>query len=411
MASTTPRKSINQRFSGALAYMQHDAASGIVLLGAAFLALILQNSPLSWLYDSLLDTPVTIGVSTIVIDKPLLLWINDGLMAIFFFLVGLEIKRELMVGELSTAKQAALPVIAAAGGMFVPALIYSTINWTDDIALHGWAIPAATDIAFAVGVLALLGPRVPTALKVFLLALAIIDDLGAIIIIAFFYTSHLSLAALGLAAIGVALLAILNTRGVTSIAPYAIVGVFIWLCVLKSGVHATLSGVVTALAIPLTIPKGETQSPLVKLEDALHPWVTFGVLPLFAFGNAGVTLAGMTLAKVFSEIPMGIALGLFIGKPIGIFGFSFAAIKLKLAGKPEGATWSQIFGVSVLGGIGFTMSLFIGMLAFVDTERAAEIRIGVLLGSIASAIVGYLILKRVTPSIVSVTPAGDATRH
>jgi Na+:H+ antiporter, NhaA family len=352
---------------------------------------------------------VTIGVSTIVIHKPLLLWINDGLMAIFFFLVGLEIKRELMVGELSTTKQAALPVIAAVGGMLVPALIYSSINWTDDIALHGWAIPAATDIAFAVGVLALLGPRVPTSLKVFLLALAIIDDLGAIIIIAFFYTSHLSLAALGLAAVGVGLLAILNFRGVTKIAPYVLVGIFIWVCVLKSGVHATLSGVATALAVPLTIPKGETQSPLVKLEEALHPWVTFGVLPLFAFGNAGVTLAGMTIGKVFSAIPMGIALGLFIGKPIGILGFSFAAIKLKLAGKPDGATWPQIFGVSILGGIGFTMSLFIGMLAFVDAERAAEIRIGVLLGSIASAIVGYLVLKRVTPAVVSVKPS--ATGH
>ncbi len=408
MAATT-RKTINQRFSGALAFMQHDAASGIVLLGSAFLALILQNSPASWLYDGLLGTPVTVGVGAIIVDKPLLLWINDGLMAIFFFLVGLEIKRELMVGELSTAKQASLPVIAAIGGMLVPALIYSTINWTDDIALHGWAIPAATDIAFAVGVLALLGPRVPTALKVFLLALAIIDDLGAIIIIAFFYTAHLSLAALGLAAVGVAMLAMLNFRGVTRIAPYVLIGVFIWLCVLKSGVHATLAGVVTALAIPLTIPNGETQSPLVKLEDALHPWVTFGVLPLFAFGNAGVTLAGMTLAKVFSAIPMGIALGLFLGKPIGIFGFSFAAIKLKLAGKPDGSTWPQMFGVAILGGIGFTMSLFIGMLAFVDAERAAEIRIGVLLGSITSAIVGYLVLSRVTPAVVSAKPS--ATGH
>ncbi len=407
MAAT--KKTINERFSGALDFMKHDAASGIVLLGAAFLALILQNSPLSWLYDGLLDTPVTIGVGQIMIDKPLLLWINDGLMAIFFFLVGLEIKRELMVGELSTTKQASLPVIAAVGGMLVPALIYSSINWTDDIALHGWAIPAATDIAFAVGVLALLGPRVPTSLKVFLLALAIIDDLGAIMIIAFFYTSHLSLAALGLAAVGVGLLAILNFRGVTHIAPYVLVGVFIWVCVLKSGVHATLSGVATALAVPLTIPKGETQSPLVKLEEALHPWVTFGVLPLFAFGNAGVTLAGMTIEKVFSAIPMGIALGLFIGKPIGIFGFSWAAIKLKLAGKPEGANWPQIFGVAILGGIGFTMSLFIGMLAFVDTERAAEIRIGVLLGSIVSATVGYLVLKRVTPAVVSVKPS--ATGH
>lgn len=408
MANT--RRTINQRFSGALAFMRHDAASGIVLLGAAFLALILQNSPLSWLYDSLLGTPMTIGVGTILLDKPLLLWINDGLMAIFFFLVGLEIKRELLVGELSTAKQAALPVIAAIGGMIVPALIYSTINWTDDIALHGWAIPAATDIAFAVGVLALLGPRVPTSLKVFLLALAIIDDLGAIVIIAFFYTSNLSLAALGLAAVGVAVLAILNTRGVNYTAPYVLVGLFIWLCVLESGVHATLSGVVTALAIPLAPAKGEQQGMLVRLEEVLHPWVTFGVLPLFAFGNAGVPLGGMTLAKVFSAIPMGIVFGLFIGKPIGIFGFSLGAIGLKFAGKPEGATWAQLFGVAILGGIGFTMSLFIGMLAFVDAGRAAEIRIGVLLGSFMSACLGYLVLKRVTPAVVSVKPTAPVER-
>ncbi|HEY7669623.1 MAG TPA: Na+/H+ antiporter NhaA [Hyphomicrobium sp.] len=403
------RKTINQRFTGALAFMQHDAASGIVLLGAALLALILQNSPASWLYDGLLGTPFTVRTGGLMIDKPLLLWINDGLMAIFFFLVGLEIKRELKVGELSTRKQAALPVIAALGGMIVPALIYMMINWGDKTALQGWAIPAATDIAFAVGVLALLGPRVPTSLKVFLLALAIIDDLGAIVIIALFYTSHLSFAALALAALGVGALAILNTRGVTRVAPYLLVGVFIWVCVLESGVHATLSGVVTALAIPLTIPEGETQSPLIKLEEALHPWVTFGVLPLFAFGNAGVPLAGMTLEKVMGAIPMGIALGLFIGKPIGIFGFSLAAIGLKLAEKPEGATWAQHFGVAILGGIGFTMSLFIGMLAFVDAERTAEIRIGVLLGSITSAIVGYLFLSRVTPAVVSVKPS--ATGH
>jgi NhaA family Na+:H+ antiporter len=404
------RKTINERFSGALAFMQHDAASGIVLLGAAFVGVVLQNSPASWLYDALLNTPLTVRVGALTIDKPLLVWINDGLMAVFFLLVGLEIKRELLLGELSTRKQASLPVIAALGGMIIPALIYSTINWTDDTALHGWAIPAATDIAFAVGVLALLGPRVPTSLKVFLLALAIIDDLGAIIIIAFFYTSHLSLAALGLAALGVAALAALNNRGVTHVAPYTLIGLFIWLCVLESGVHATLSGVVTALAIPLAPARGETQGTLVRLEESLHPWVAFGVLPLFAFANAGVPLAGMTLEKVLSAIPMGIALGLFLGKPIGIFGFAFAAIGLRLAGKPEGATWPQLFGVAILGGIGFTMSLFIGMLAFVDVERAAEIRIGVLLGSIVSACVGYMVLSRVTPSVVSVRPSAAGHR-
>jgi NhaA family Na+:H+ antiporter len=395
---TPTRKTINQQLGGALAFMQHEAAGGLVLLGAAALALILQNSPLSWLYDALLNTPLTARFGALLIDKPLLHWINDGLMAIFFFLVGLEIKRELMIGELSTAKQALLPLIAALGGMVVPALIYTSINWGDAVALRGWAIPAATDIAFAVGVLALLGPRVPAPLKVFLLALAIIDDLGAIIIIAVFYTADLSLVALGLAGVGIVTLAVLNRSGVVRIAPYVLVGLFIWLCVLKSGVHATLSGVVTALAIPLTVPRGEKQSPLARLEDGLHPWVAFGVLPLFAFANAGVSLAGITLAKVMSEIPLGIALGLFLGKPIGIFAFSLGAIRLRLAGKPDGATWAQLFGVAILGGIGFTMSLFIGMLAFVDPERAAEIRIGVLLGSITSAIVGYLVLKAVAPA-------------
>jgi len=321
-------------------------------------------------------------------------------MALFFFLVGLEIKRELVVGELSKAKQAALPVIAAVGGMLVPALIYVLINWTDEIALNGWAIPAATDIAFAVGVLALLGSRVPPTLKVFLLAVAIIDDLGAIIIIAFFYTAHLSAAALALAGLGVAILVMLNLRGVTRVAPYALVGLFIWICVLKSGVHATLAGVVTALAIPLVPAPGDQRSMLVKLEENLHPWVNYGVLPIFAFANAGVSLTGMSIEKLFGPIPMGIALGLFLGKPIGIMSFSFAAIGAGLAGKPEGSNWSQLLGVAWLGGIGFTMSLFIGMLAFVDAERAADIRIGVLLGSISSAIVGYLLLRRATTPVV-----------
>jgi len=393
-------KKQNRRFEGALRFVKHEAFAPVILLVAACLAFAFQNSPLSWLYDSLLHTPVTVGIGALMIDKPLLLWINDGLMALFFFLVGLEIKRELVVGELSKAKHAALPFIAAVGGMAIPALIYILLNWEDPIALNGWAIPAATDIAFAVGVLALLGPRVPPALKVFLLALAIIDDLGAIIIIAFFYTANLSTVALGLAAIGVVALIVLNLRGVTRIAPYALVGIFIWVCVLKSGVHATLAGVVTALAIPLMPAPGDQRSLLVKLEENLHPWVNYGVLPIFAFANAGVSLAGMSVDKVLGPIPMGIALGLFLGKPIGIVGFSYAAIRSGLAGKPEGSNWRQMLGVAWLGGIGFTMSLFIGMLAFVDAERAADIRIGVLLGSIASAIVGYMLLKRAATSVV-----------
>lgn len=394
--ASKPKRSLSQRVDGARAFLQHEAAGGMVLLAAALFGLLMQNSPASWLYDGLLSTPVTVRIGALNLDKPLLLWINDGMMAVFFFLVGLEIKRELVVGELSTIKQASLPAIAAVGGMLVPALVYSAINWNDDVALHGWAIPAATDIAFAVGVLALLGPRVPLALKIFLLALAIIDDLGAIIIIALFYTAHLSVEALALASIGIAALAILNAKGVTRTAPYLLVGLFIWVCVLKSGVHATLAGVVTALAVPLARPVGGGHGTLERLEESLGPWVKFGVLPLFAFANAGVSLAGITLQHIVAPIPMGIALGLFVGKPIGIYSFSRLAIGLRLAEKPEGSTWAQLFGVAMLGGIGFTMSLFIGMLAFVDAERAAEIRIGVLLGSLASAVAGYLFLRSVT---------------
>jgi NhaA family Na+:H+ antiporter len=390
------KKPLRARISGVKAFFEHEAAGGIVLLAAAMLGLILMNSPASRLYEDMLETHVPIGLAPFALDKSLLHWINDGLMAIFFFLVGLEIKRELVVGELSTPRQAALPVIAALGGMIVPALIYAALNWNDPIALRGWAIPAATDIAFAVGVLALLGDRIPAPLKIFLLALAIIDDLGAIIIIALFYTASLSLMALGLAAVGIAALVLLNHRGVTAIWPYLLIGLFIWVCVLESGVHATLAGVATALAVPLAPAPGESEGTLERLELAIGPWVRFAVLPLFAFANAGVSLAGITLAHVTSAIPMGIALGLLIGKPVGIFTFSLAAIRMRLAAPPEGATWAQIFGVAVLGGIGFTMSLFIGMLAFSDVTRAAEIRIGVLLGSLASALAGYLVLRAVT---------------
>ncbi len=392
------RKPIKARISGIKAFFDHEAAGGIVLVVAAVLGLVLMNSPASTLYETLLETHVPVGLAPFALDKSVLHWINDGLMAIFFFLVGLEIKRELVVGELSTVKQASLPAIAALGGMLVPALIYAAINWGDPVALRGWAIPAATDIAFAIGVLALLGDRIPTPLKIFLLALAIIDDLGAIVVIAVFYTASLSWIALALAALGIAALALINHRGVTAIWPYLLIGLFIWVCVMESGVHATLAGVATALAVPLTPAPGHTESTLERLELAIGPWVRFGVLPVFALANAGVPLAGTTAAHVVGPIPMGIILGLLIGKPVGIFAFSFAAIRAGLATKPDGATWSQIFGVAILGGIGFTMSLFIGMLAFSDAERAAEIRIGVLLGSLASALAGYVFLKCVTPA-------------
>jgi NhaA family Na+:H+ antiporter len=303
---------------GAQAFFQHEAAGGIVLIVAATLALILENSPLYWMYEALLGTPVAIQIGALSIDKPLLLWINDGLMAIFFFLIGLEIKREVVEGRLSSVGKAAFPVIAAMGGMLVPALIYVALNQGDPTALRGWAIPAATDIAFAVGILGLLGSRVPVALKVFLLALAIIDDLGAILIIAIFYSAELSVPVLAIAAAGTAVLAYLNYRGVTRTAPYLVTGLVIWVCVLKSGVHATLAGVVIALFIPLKASGDGEESPLLRIEHDLAPWVSFGVMPAFAFANAGVALHGLTLADLFSGIPLGIALGLFVGKQLGI---------------------------------------------------------------------------------------------
>lgn len=385
---------MKERLKGALGFIQHEAAAGVLLLLAAIAALALENSPWRWIYDALLETRVTVGIGALLLYKPLLLWINDGLMAIFFFLVGLEIKRELLAGELSSIRRAALPAMAAVGGMAVPALIYMAINFSDPVTRAGWAIPAATDIAFAVGVLALLGPRIPPSLKIFLLALAIIDDLGAIIIIALFYTADLSLPALYLASAGILVLLALNRLHITSTAPYVLVGIFIWVCVLKSGVHATLAGVVTALAVPLYSAgsREAEEGPLVHLEHSLHPWVTYAILPLFAFANAGVSLAGLSIEKVLGPIPLGIALGLFLGKPLGIAGFTWLALRSGIGERPEGATWPGLVGVACLGGIGFTMSLFIGGLAFPDPAYAADIRIGVLGGSILSATIGFLLL-------------------
>ena len=378
--------------SGALSFIHHEAAGGIVMLAAAITALLMANLGLAAFYDRLLDTPVSVRIGSLALDKPLLHWINDGLMAIFFFLVGLEIKREMVTGELSTIGQASLPTIAAVGGMAVPAAIYLVIVSGSPGAAAGWAIPSATDIAFAVAVLTLVGPRVPPALKVFLLALAIIDDLGAIVIIAVFYTADLSPTALMLAAVCIAVLVALNRFGVTRIAAYVLVGMLLWLCVLKSGVHATLAGVVTALSVPLNAQDENARSPLLHLQDALHPWVTFLILPLFAFANAGVSLSGVALSRLFDPIPLGIAAGLFFGKQIGIFGFTYAAIQLGLSRRPEGASWLQIYGVACLGGIGFTMSLFIGMLAFPDVGHAIDVRLGVIAGSVLSAIAGFAVL-------------------
>ncbi len=309
-------------------FLRLEAAGGIVLVISAGLALVMANSFLSPLYQAFLEVPVVVQVGGLILAKPLLLWINDGLMAVFFFLVGLEIKREVLQGELSSLSQASLPGFAALGGMAIPALVYVLVNLGDTETLRGWAIPAATDIAFALGVLALLGRRVPAVLKIFLLALAIMDDLGAIVIIAVFYTSDLSLISLGLAAVGIVILALLNLFNCVRSAAYVMVGLAVWVCVLKSGVHATLAGVAVAFFIPLRAKTEEGHSPLEHLEHMLHPWVAFAILPLFAFANAGVSLGGLTPASLFAPVPLGIAAGLFIGKQLGVFGFTYGAVRL-----------------------------------------------------------------------------------
>ncbi|MGH7045031.1 MAG: Na+/H+ antiporter NhaA [Stellaceae bacterium] len=368
-----------------------EAAAGIVLCAAAALALIVANSPLGKPYVQLWNVPLAVQIGGLVIAKPLLPWIDDGLMALFFLLVGLEIQRAVREGGRSQRSGAILPVAAALGGMAVPALVYALCNWGDPTAMRGWAIPTATDIAFALGVLALLGPRVPASLKLFLLTVAIIDDLGAIIIIALFYTAELSAPALVLAGIGVAALLALNLCGVERRAPYFLVGIFLWVCVLKSGVHATIAGVVVGLAIPLRA--GDRTSPLGRLEHDLHPWVAFGVLPLFAFANAGVRLAGIDAAILLHPVQLGVVLGLLVGKPLGVLGAIWAAVRCHVAALPEGAGWRQVRGLALLTGIGFTMSLFIGTLAFPAEGYDVDVRIAVLLASIICAICGYLSLR------------------
>ena len=370
-------------------FFQLEAASGLLLIAAAALALIINNSPLSHYYTAFLDVPVAVQIGALQIAKPSLLWINDGLMALFFLLIGLEVKRELLEGQLSKPSQVVLPGAAAIGGMVVPALIYWYINKDYPDALDGWAIPMATDIAFALGVLALLGKRVPVSLKLFLMTLAIIDDLGAIIVIAVFYSSELSGVSLMLAAACLIALIAMNRMGVIKVAPYMIIGLILWVCVLKSGVHATLAGVTLAFCIPLRTKNSET-SPLLTIEHALHPWVAYAILPLFAFANAGVSLSGVTLHSFVSHVPMGIAAGLLIGKTVGVFGLTWIAIKTGMAALPAGANWGQVFGVAILCGIGFTMSLFVGSLAFVaGSDYVGMDRMGILTGSILAALIGY----------------------
>ena len=381
-------RSLIQRF------FQLEAASGLLLIAAALLALLISNSPFAHFYSSLLDVPVAVQVGALNIAKPLLLWINDGLMAIFFLLVGLELKREVVYGQLATPSQIILPGAAAIGGMLVPALVYAWFNQGDSEAMRGWAIPMATDIAFALGVLALLGSRVPTSLKLFLMTLAIIDDLGAIIVIALFYSSELSSLSLMLAGAALIGLFALNRLGVRQLGPYLLLGLFLWVCVLKSGVHATLAGVALAFFIPV---KGDDpeHSPLATLEHALHGWVAFGILPLFAFANAGVSLQGMNLQSFLQPVPLGIAAGLLLGKTVGVLGLTAIAVFTRMARLPEGANWGQLLGVAVLCGIGFTMSLFVGSLAFTPdvSPYAGQDRMGILTGSLLAAVLGYLICR------------------
>ena len=376
-----------------------ESASGIVLALAAVLALWVSNSAWGPAYEALRQMPgeVRIGADWLVLRKPAVVWVNDLWMAVFFFLVGLEIKREMLAGELASPAQAVLPAVAALGGMVAPALVYAAVNQGDATALRGWAIPAATDIAFALGVLTLLGKRVPTSLKVFLTAVAIIDDLGAIVVIALFYTAQLSLPMLVGAAVCIAALVLLNRAGVRRVEAYVLIGLVMWVFVLKSGVHATLAGVATALAVPLLDREGG--SPLEAVEHGLHPWVSFGILPVFAFANAGVSLAGVSPASLLAPLPLGIALGLIVGKTVGIFGSIALLVRLGWAQRPTGASWLQCLGVALLCGIGFTMSLFIGGLAFqgLDASYETQVKLGVLLGSVLAGCGGAAVLLAAAP--------------
>jgi NhaA family Na+:H+ antiporter len=381
-------------------FFKLEAAGGFVLLIAAVMAMVLKNSSFGYLYEAFLDTPGVVQVGALEIAKPLFLWVNDGLMAIFFFMIGMEVKREVMVGELSELSQIALPAIAGLGGILIPAGMYYLITMDDPAAIQGWAIPTATDIAFALGILAMVGPGIPVALKLFLMTLAIIDDLGAIIIIAIFYTSELSVFSLWVAAAALFWLCVLKWRKVQTIAPYLLVGIILWVAVLKSGVHATLAGVILGLFIPLKAvdEDGEEHSPLDQMIHELHPAVAFGILPLFAFVNAGVKLEGMTIDSLLSGIPLAIAVGLFFGKQVGVFGFAWLSIKLGLAKLPASINWGQLYGASILCGVGFTMSLFIGSLAFEESGLgySRPDRLGIIVGSFAAGILGFLVLKMST---------------
>jgi NhaA family Na+:H+ antiporter len=375
-------------------FAQMEASGGITLIAAAVLAMVFANTALNGFYESLLATPVEARVGSLEIAKPLILWINDGLMAVFFFLVGLELKRELIEGELSDKRNIILPGVGALGGMIAPALIFLYFNFDDPTAVSGWAIPAATDIAFALGVLALLGSRVPISIKIFLTSLAIFDDIGAIIIIAIFYTHKISLTALVVVALCIPVLYFLNKRDVLTKAPFIVVGIIMWIATLKSGVHATLAGVVLAMFIPLSSAKDPSASMLKTMEHRLHTVVAFIILPIFAFANAGISFTNMGSDQVFHSVTLGVALGLFFGKQIGVFGLCWVFLKLKLVTLPRGMNITSLYATSALCGIGFTMSLFIGSLAFENNGALLfDERLGILIGSLASGIVGYFCLR------------------
>ena len=380
-------------------FMKLESAGGILLLFASVVALLVANSPLSGFYSELLDTTVAVQVGALSINKPLLLWINDGLMAVFFFLIGLEIKREVMEGELSSFSQIILPGMGALGGMIVPAALYAWLNWGDAVALDGWAIPVATDIAFALALLGVFGSRVPTSLKVFLLTLAIFDDLAAIVIIALFYSGDLAVSSLLVAAVALVIGVVMNRMGVTRTSSYILLGIVLWIAVLKSGVHATLAGVLIAFCVPMRDQQGK--SPLRRLEHDLHGPVAFAVLPIFAFANAGLSLGGMSVADLAHPVTLGVILGLLVGKPLGILAFVGIAVALRFVQLPNNVNWLQIVGVAFACGIGFTMSLFIAGLAFEhgSGDYFSGDRLGILLGSILSALVAYALLYLSLPKM------------
>lgn len=376
-------------------FLSLESASGIVLMGAAVLAMVLANSPLSHYYALIIDTPVEVRVGALQIAKPLLLWVNDGLMAVFFFLIGLELKREIIEGELSDLKKVFLPGLGAFGGMVVPAIIYLAFNYQDPVAIKGWAIPAATDIAFALGILSLLGSRVPSSLKIFVTSMAIFDDIGAILIIALFYTSDLSVGAFVVVGACILTLWYLNHRGLTERSVYILVGLIMWVAMLKSGIHATLAGIVLALFIPISSKGNPDASPLKEFEHDLHTAVAFIILPVFAFANSGINLTGVGYEQMTHGVTMGIALGLLLGKQVGIFTCCWIGIKLKIAKLPKGMSWLSLYGTAILCGIGFTMSLFIGSLAFEQTgvNLLFDERVGIMFGSLVSGILGYVLLR------------------